>query len=92
MLGHLNWAPALQDDAQCNSMKQPEPLAAQIQLNFCYQLQTALVPLDAHLSCYSSVATTFYPTFVCIQVHMCSFVLHFCAIIPTLSVLAVSRC
>jgi hypothetical protein len=24
----------------------------------------ALVPPDAHLSCYSSVATTFYPTLV----------------------------
>jgi hypothetical protein len=43
---------------------QPEPLTALLQLNFCYQLQTALVPPDAQLSCYSSVATTFYPTLV----------------------------
>jgi hypothetical protein len=28
------------------------------------ELQTALVPPDAHLSCYSSVATTFYPTLI----------------------------
>jgi hypothetical protein len=64
MLGRFNWAPALQDDAQCNSIKQPEPLTALLQLNFCYQLQMALVPSDAHLSRYSNVATTFYPTFV----------------------------
>jgi hypothetical protein len=44
--------------------KQPEPLTALLQLNFCYQLQMALVPPDAHLSRYSSVATTFYPTLV----------------------------
>jgi hypothetical protein len=43
---------------------QPEPLTVLLQLNFCYQLQMALVPPVAHLSCYSSVATTFYPTFV----------------------------
>jgi hypothetical protein len=43
---------------------QPEPLTALVQLNFCYQLQAALVPLDAQLSCYGSVATTFYPTLV----------------------------
>jgi hypothetical protein len=43
---------------------QPEPLTALLQLNFCCQLQTALVPPDAHLSCYRSVATTFYPTLV----------------------------
>jgi hypothetical protein len=43
---------------------QPEPLTALLKLNFCYQLQTALVPPDAHLSCYSSVANTFYPNFV----------------------------
>jgi hypothetical protein len=29
----------------------------QLQLNFCCQLQTALVPSDAQLSCYSCVAT-----------------------------------
>jgi hypothetical protein len=38
---------------------QPEPLTALLQMNFCYQLQTTLVPLDVHLSCYSSAATTF---------------------------------
>jgi hypothetical protein len=43
---------------------QPKPLTALLQLNFCYQLQTALLPADTHLSCDSSVATTFYPTFV----------------------------
>jgi hypothetical protein len=43
---------------------QPESLTALLELNFCYQLQTALVPSDANLSCYSSAATTFYPTFV----------------------------
>jgi hypothetical protein len=43
---------------------QPEPLTALLQLNFRYQLQTVLVPPDAHLSCYSSVATTFYPTLI----------------------------
>jgi hypothetical protein len=46
------------------SKTQPEPLTALLQLYFCYQPQTALVPPEAHLSCYSSVATTFYPTFV----------------------------
>jgi hypothetical protein len=46
------------------SETQPEPLTALLQLNFCYQLQPALVPSDAHLSCYSSVATIFYPTLV----------------------------
>jgi hypothetical protein len=46
------------------SNAQPTPLTALLQLNFCYPLQTALVPPDAHLSSYSSVATIFYPTLV----------------------------
>jgi hypothetical protein len=42
---------------------QPTPLTALLRLNFSYLLQMVLVPPDAHLCCYSSVATTFYTTF-----------------------------
>ena len=45
---------------------QPSPLTVLLQLNLCYQVQTTVVSPDAHPSSYSSVATTLYPTLVCI--------------------------
>ena len=62
MLGRLNWASTLQDDAQCNSIKHNHHHS--LQLNFCYQVQTTVVSHDAHPSSYSSVASTLYPTLV----------------------------
>jgi hypothetical protein len=46
---------------------QPEPLAALLQLNFCYQLQMGLVPPDAHLLCCSALPLLFIqPLYVCV--------------------------
>jgi len=42
---------------------QPSPLTVLFQLNFCCQV----VSPDAHPSSYSSVATTLYPTLVCMN-------------------------
>ena len=49
---------------------QPTPITVPLQLNFCYQVQTTVVPPVAHPSSYSSVATTLYPTLVCLTCHV----------------------